>query len=239
MGGSEIFFGRNILIEALRAHVEVTEVFTENPKAADWAYSVLKEFGVRVPVSQGLPKSKAQSSHQGVAFRVHHDFYTNEIDFGSEEFSKIVLCNHLEDVQNLGAICRSAAAFGFNAIIHEKRRSFHLSEAAVKASAGLAFSLKFMEVSNLTPLAKKLQDRFDFDILALDMEGAVDLYEYQPSDRPMALIVGSEGEGVSRPLQKLLNGCVQIPMAQGVESLNAAQAASIAMSWLSYRASKA
>ena len=100
------------------------------------------------------------------------------------------MCNHLHDIHNLGAISRSAAAFGFNLVVHESRRSFSLNAAAVKVSMGMAFRLKFLEVGNLRPLMDSL-NKADFELVGLGASGSLNLYDWQPSGR-IGLVLGSE-----------------------------------------------
>src|SRR5690606_33480572 len=110
------------------------------------------------------------------------------------------------------------------------RRSFRLNPAAVKVSMGYAFHLKFLEVPNLLAVCQRLK-KLQYFIAGLEAESSINLYEWR-ADFPLALLVGSEGEGISKPLKKAMDYPLRIPMVPNIESLNVVQAASIAMSWI-------
>ncbi len=231
MATTRILFGRNVLEEALALKIPVTQIMTENDGAEAFARKLYTERRMPMPpFRKGLPRELRESSHQGIAFEVKHDFYVDERHFDLAQCKFVLMCNHLEDAQNLGAIVRSAVAFGVDLIIHESRRSVDLNATAVKVSAGQAFRMKFLEVGNLLTSINDLQ-KLEFQVVALDMrEDAISLYEWEPRF-PIGLIVGSEGEGVAAPLLKKSECVVSIPMKPNVESLNAAQSATLAMSW--------
>ena len=142
---------------------------------------------------------------------------------------RVVLCNHLEDVQNLGALVRSAAAFGIDLVVHEDRRSAELTAAAVKASAGQAFRLSFLRVSSLGSCLADLR-REGFESVALSAGASASIYKWQPAAK-WAMVVGSEGSGIQASVLKVMDHVLEIPMSEGVESLNVAQAGSILLSW--------
>jgi len=191
--------------------------------------SVLKARNVKVPIHSHLPSALRNQSHQGVAFSCEHNFYENPRDVDFSRMSRILLCNHLEDVQNLGALVRSAAAFGVNLVVHEERRSVELTASAVKASAGQAFRLRFLKVTSLGSCLADLK-REGFETVALSAGASQSIYRWQPQSR-WALVVGSEGAGVQPSVLKAMDHVLEIPMSKGVESLNVAQAGSILLSW--------
>lgn len=236
MARTHLLFGRNVLEEALGVNAEISEVYFQNASGRIFIEETLKAHGLSTRiVREGIPKELRDQSHQGVAFRTTFEFQLRDQDLTADNFPRILLCNHLEDVQNFGAVIRSAAAFGFSLIVHESKRSVELNAVAVKTSAGLAFRTKFHEVSNLAYFAKSLQ-KDGYQIIALEnREDAHDLYEWEPFE-PLALAIGSEGEGISKTLMDMTDVCVRIPLIEGVDSLNVAQAASIALSWVQAKA---
>jgi len=227
-----LLFGRNLLKEALEQNLNVKKIYFQGPNDKDFVQSLLKKSS-GISLSPQFPQSRLKdASHQGVAFELDHQFYLDELpaDF-EDQFPRILLCNHLEDVQNLGAISRSAAAFDFGLVVHESRRSAQLTEAAIRVSAGFAFRLKFFEVANLTPFLISLGKR-GYELAGLVSGGdSLDLYEWKPQG-PVALVLGAEHSGISEPVKKQLDFKLRIPMFEGVDSLNASQAASIAISWI-------
>lgn len=228
MADTQLFYGRNVLQEALACKVKILEIFVSNDQALAFAEECV---GRKIPIRRDVPVELRALSHQGIAFRASHNFYLPQWDMKRDRFPFIVLCNHLEDVQNLGSLTRAAAAFGAGLLVHEERRSARINAAGVKVSAGQAFRMKFLEVSNLTPFCRKLTDA-GYSVVGLDLEeGAEALYKWEPHF-PLALVVGSESSGISKPVKGQLEGRIKISMNAGVESLNANQAATVAMSWV-------
>ncbi len=231
MARDQIFFGRQVLREALLQKIKVQEIYFEGTHDKEFCEKLLKDYSQRVALIKNLPKEVPGMHAQGVAFKITHEFYLDSLpeDF-EEKFPRILLLNHLQDVQNLGAIIRSAAAFGFDLLVHENRRSVQLSPTAVRISQGQAFRVKFWEPSNLSPFIDKLRDR-GFEIVGLDLENAAPLFKWKPAPR-VAFVLGSEESGIQKSLRDRLDQCLKIPMQAKVESLNVSHAASIAMSWV-------
>ncbi|MBN8554030.1 MAG: RNA methyltransferase [Deltaproteobacteria bacterium] len=233
MGKDQLLFGRNILKEALSVRAEISKIYFENESSLAFAKDLLQSFKLKKSpeMKHGIPGEISKLGHQGIAFSTPHQFYEMNWNIEKDSYPFILLCNHIEDVQNLGAITRSAAAFGVNMIVHEERRSVRVNAAAVKISAGQAFRMKFLEVANLTPLCKKLTDA-GYSVIGLDAgENCTDLFDWNPRF-PLALVIGSESSGISKPVQGQLESLVKIPMRAEVESMNAANAASVAMAWV-------
>jgi len=232
MGKDHLLYGRNILREALSCGVKIREVFCLNPSSEQLAKELLGVYGapIRSRFPQELNRAE-ERQHQGIAFRVEHDFYLSSAPKDWAGYPLVLMCNHLEDAQNLGAIARSAVAFGVKLIVHEARRSVRLNAAAVKVSAGQAFRMKFLEVSNLTPFLRSLRDD-GFVVVGLEKsENSIPLYEWKP-EYPLGLVVGSEASGLSRPVVGGLDHLLEIPVDSSLESLNVSHATSIALSWM-------
>lgn len=234
MAKTHLLIGRNVLEEALSVKSKIIQIYFENAGAEAFARKLFTALRAPMPkFREGIPREVRELSHQGIAFDVEHDFYLDDRDCDWTDFKNILLCNHLEDVQNLGAIVRSAVAFGCDLIVHESRRSVQLTATAIKISAGQAFRMKFLEIGNLMTIVQQLKKDADFEIAVLEApsESTMDLYRWTPHSR-VALIVGSESEGVSKPLLNQADVQLSIPMKRGVESLNAAQSATVALGWL-------
>lgn len=237
MGRNTIYYGRNPLIEALKAGVSIKKVFTKSQSDQRFVEEIFDHFGRHFPIEKRLPSLVSNEPHQGVAFESDHDFYIGQRQsLDLKAFPRILLCNHLHDIHNLGAISRSAAAFGFDLVVHESRRSFSLNAAAVKVSMGLAFRIKFLEVSNLRPLMDTLK-KGGFELGGLGASGSLKIYDWQPSG-PIALVLGSEADGISKPILKALDFELSIPMLDEIDSLNVTHAAAIAMGWIYSRSLK-
>jgi len=231
MARDQIFFGRQVLKEALQQKLKVQEIYFEGKHDKEYCENILRSFSQPVSLVHNLPREVPGAHAQGVAFRIDHEFYLDSLpeDF-EEKFPRILLLNHLQDVQNLGAIIRSAAAFGFDLLVHENRRSVQLSPTAVRISQGQAFRVKFWEPSNLSPFIDKLRDR-GFEVVGLDLEKAGPLFRWKPAPR-VAFVLGSEESGIQKSLLDRLDQCLKIPIQANVESLNVSHAASIAMAWV-------
>jgi 23S rRNA (guanosine2251-2'-O)-methyltransferase len=230
MAQSHLLYGRNVLTEALQVKAKITEAFYVNDNGRIFLEESLRHVQGRPLIQKGLPRQLKTDAHQGVAFKVEHDFYVDDSELDFKKLPLILMCNHLEDVQNLGSLARAAAGFGVGLIVHEDRRSAELTAAAIKVSAGQAFKLKFLSVSNLQPFCQTLH-RQNYEIAAFSMDkDAFPLFDWTPR-LPVAFLLGSENKGISKPLFKAVDSHIRIPMAKSVESLNVAQAGTVAMSW--------
>ncbi len=227
-----VFYGRHIFEEALSRNVRISRVSVLNSETERWANDTVRraKFTVAVERKGQVPPFLKDQNHQGLWFSCRHDFYH---DFNSAQWlprERVLLLNHLEDPQNLGALVRSAAAFGFGSIVHERERSVSVTPAAVRASAGLAFAVKFFKVSNLKLAVERLRQD-DFSVIAIDGRASQSLYEFERPPR-VAMVLGAEGSGIAPTLLRQCDEGLRIPMAPGVNSLNVAQAGAIAMAWL-------
>ncbi len=231
MSRTSIYFGRNILKEALSSRVTILEIFVETRSAYEWLKSLKEMSSFKGKIEEGIPKAIAKEAHQGIAFRSNHEFY---IPFDAKKLRDhelIVLCNHIEDIHNLGSIVRCAAAFGSTLVVHESESSASMTSAALKASAGCGFKVSMMRVDELPAMMKTLKSA-GFQVAGLEGErGSQDLYEWRPSEK-VALVLGSESDGLEPSVKSLCDPLVRISMKSGVESLNVSHAASIAMSWI-------
>ena len=171
--------------------------------------------------------------HQGVAIKVPpyeyahpQDLLENAIDKGRVPL--FVALDGITDSRNLGAIIRSAAAFGSHGIILPQRRSAGVNSAAWKTSAGAAARLPVALATNLTAQLKEFKKQGVF-ILGLAGDGDVDLPALQLADRPVVIVAGSEGKGLSRLVRETCDQIVSIPISTATESLNVGIATSVAL----------
>ncbi len=228
---SRLFFGRNVLREALSAKAKIKEIYCETEAAQSFAESLSAVKKNSIPLKNGMPHEVKHQSHQGIAFETEHEFYIPFSATNLRGFPFVVLCNEVEDVHNFGSIARCAGAFGAKLVVHEYKNSAQLTAAAMKASAGVAFHLKFMKVGHLSEAVKELSAA-GRHIIGLDIsDRAVSLFNWVP-EFPLALILGSEGEGISASLKSRCQTLVKIPMEKFAESLNVSHAAAIAMNWI-------
>lgn len=170
--------------------------------------------------------------HQGVVARVglrRQPTFDDILDRIQQQTtgSLLLLLDSIEDPRNLGALIRSAEAFGAMAVILPRDRSAPLSSLAIKASAGAGERLDVVRVINLARAIVELQDR-GVQVYGLAAEGTESLPEVAFGDS-VALVLGSEGKGLRRLTREKCDGLLSIPMTGGVGSLNVAVAAGIGL----------
>ena len=182
----------------------------------------------KVPVNY-LEKEKmdalAKNNHQGVILEMG-DYNYSSIDeiIGNKDDCKIIILDHLEDPHNLGAIVRTVEASGIDGIILPINRSVSVNETVMKTSVGTLFDVKICQVTNLNNTIKYLKKK-GFWIYGADMNG--ESYSNIKFSSKSCLIIGNEGNGLSRIVQDSCDFIVSIPMYGKVNSLNASVAAGI------------
>lgn len=231
----ELVAGRNPVIELLRSDRPVDKILMlrqDNPAIAGVLGKIkalAKERGIPVKdtTREKLDTLCPDFNHQGViafgasvAYCDLEDIYARA---GAEPLF-VVICDDIEDPHNLGAIIRSADAAGAHGVIIPKRHGSGLTAAVMKASAGAAQHLPVARVANLASTVETLKKR-NVWVYAADMDGQH--WCSTNFDGAVALIIGSEGKGVSRLLREKSDGIVSLPMCGKVNSLNASVAAGI------------
>jgi len=227
--------GRNALTEALRSGRTIDKVFIasgETDRALQRLAADAKEAGaVVVPVDRRkLDAMSTTHAHQGViALAAAREYFS--IDDLLEEAAQrgenalLVICDELSDPHNLGAIIRSAECAGAHGVIIPKRRSVGLTATVAKASAGAVEYMKVARVTNINAAIEELKEKGVW-IFGTAAEGSIPMYQADLTG-PAAIVIGSEGEGMSRLVQKNCDVTVNIPMKGRITSLNASAAASI------------
>ena len=227
--------GRNALTEALRSGRTIDKVLIaagETDKGLQRLAAQAKEAGaVVVPVDRRkLDMMSVTKAHQGViAMVAAREYYT--IDDLLEEAAQrgenalLVICDELTDPHNLGAIIRSAECAGAHGVIIPKRRSVGLTATVAKASAGAVEYMKVAKVTNINAAMDELKEKGVW-IFGTAAEGSIPMYQADLTG-PTAIVIGSEGDGMSRLVQKNCDVTVHIPMKGRISSLNASAAASI------------
>lgn len=227
--------GRNALTEALRSGRTIDKVFIstgETDRALQRLAAEAKEAGaVVVPVDRRkLDAMSTTRAHQGViALAAAREYFS--VDEILQEASDrgeaplLVICDELSDPHNLGAILRSAECAGAHGVIIPKRRSVGLTAAVAKASAGAVEYMKVARVTNINATISELKEKGVW-VFGTAAEGSIPMYQADLTV-PAAIVIGSEGDGMSRLVQKNCDVTVHIPMKGKITSLNASAAASI------------
>lgn len=238
--------GRNAVLEALRVGVPATALLMVTNLEPD---DRLRE-AVGLANTRGIPLQEVTrpeldqtcgvgAVHQGLAVRVPPYAYHHPEDLldrarATGATPLFVALDGITDPRNLGAIVRSAAAFGAHGVIVPQRRAAGMTAAAWKTSAGAAARLPVALAANLTQTLTRLRERGLF-VVGLDVDGTESLPGLALADRPLVLVVGSEGRGMSRLVAQTCDAMVSIPISATTESLNAGIAASVALYEVSQR----
>ncbi|MBN9194136.1 23S rRNA (guanosine(2251)-2'-O)-methyltransferase RlmB [Microbacterium sp.] len=237
---TETVTGRNSVLEALRARIPATALYVAQRVEMDDRVKEMLSIATHreIPVLEVTrPELDRMAGfdgvHQGVALKVPpyeyahpQDLLEKVIDRG--EVPLLVALDGVTDPRNLGAIIRSTAAFGGHGLIIPQRRSAGVTSAAWKTSAGAAARIPVAIAANLTATLKDFKKQGVF-VLGLAGDGDVALPELQLADRPVVIVVGSEGKGLSRLVTETCDQIVSIPISTNAESLNAGIAASVAL----------
>jgi 23S rRNA (guanosine2251-2'-O)-methyltransferase len=237
---TETVTGRNSVLEALRAKIPATAFYIAQRVEMDdrvkemLAIATHREIPVLEVTRPELDRMAGfDGVHQGVALKVPPYEYAHPQDLLEQVIDKgqtplFVALDGITDPRNLGAILRSTAAFGGHAVIVPQRRSASVNSAAWKTSAGAAARIPVALASNLTAMLKDFKKQGVF-VLGLDGGGDVSLPALELADRPVVIVVGSEGKGLSRLVTETCDQIVSIPISSSTESLNAGIAASVAL----------
>ena len=230
----ELVTGRNAVLEALRADVPSTELIVARSIDIDDRI----EESLKLALKKSLPirevhradVEKISMNSQGIALAIKPYQYSSldEILLRANKPGLIVALDGVTDPRNLGAIIRSAAAFGADGVIIPERRAAAMTASAWKASAGAAARLQVAQVTNLNRAIDDVQGKGYF-VVGLDGEAQTLVSDMKVATEPIMIIVGSEGKGLSRLTSEKCDLVVKIPMRSTTESLNASVATSIAL----------
>ena len=226
--------GRNPIREAIKSGRDIEKLLVAKGDLSGTAKEIIamaKERHIPIQMVERSRLDEITPHHQGMlayasAYRYYdvEDMLAEAREKGEEPF--LVVLDGVTDPMNLGAVIRTAACVGAHGVIVPERRAVGLTPSAVKASAGAIETVKVARVTNLTRTLETLKKQGIW-LYAADMVG--EDYRKVNFSGPMALIVGAEGEGVSRMVLEASDYRVSLPMRGGVGSLNASVAAGILM----------
>ena len=227
--------GRNAVIEALRAGENIDKIFIqkgETDKTLGHIASKARAAGI-VVVDADKRKLDGMSrthAHQGVIALAAMREYVNVEDILAKAAEKgenplIVICDEISDPHNLGAIIRTAECAGAHGIVIPKRRSAGLTAVVAKTSAGAVAHMPVARVANIPSLIKDLKKQGVW-VFGTAAKGTTNLYEADLKGSA-AIVIGSEGDGMTRLAEENCDFLVSIPMKGKINSLNASAAAAI------------
>lgn len=241
----ETIVGRNPVVEALRSGVPATALYVAQGVQPDERIKEALELTYRAGLAvmevtrYDLDKLTAHAIHQGLALAVSGYRYADPADLlqVAEEAGQpalIVAVDGVTDPRNLGAIVRSAAAFGAHGVVVPERRSAGMTASAWRTSAGTAARIPVAQCTNLVRTLKDYAAA-GLMIAGLDADGTVDTDSFELATGPLVVVVGSEGRGLARLTRETCDVTVSVPMARSVESLNASVAAGVALAEVARR----
>lgn len=232
----EIIYGRNSVLEALKSGQTANKILYCGDLSGSMSviYSLAKEKNVIV---SKVPREKLDlltdgKNHQGVLMYLSSAEYAEVDDILNaavlaNEDPFIIILDEIQDAGNFGAIIRTADAVGAHGIIIPKRRSVPLTAAVAKASSGAVNYVKIARVTNIHNEILKLKEKGIW-IAGTDMTGSVSFYDAD-LNVPLALVIGSEGFGMSRIVKESCDLMLRIPMTGKVSSLNASVACGVVL----------
>ena len=232
---ADMITGRNAVLEALKSDREIEKLIVA--KGAEGSIRKItgmakdKKIPIQYREKAALDRIAGRNSHQGVIAQVSEYTYCTLDDIlrraeerGEDPF--IMILDGLEDPHNLGAVMRTAECCGAHGIVIPKRRSAGITETVAKASAGAVEYILCARVSNIGQAVDQLKERGMW-VAACDMGGKA--YTEQDLTGSLAVVIGSEGTGISRLVREKCDFVVSIPMKGKITSLNASNAAAILM----------
>lgn len=230
-----IIEGRNAVTEALRAGTAIDKIYVargDTDRTLSQIVALAKGAGIVVADAdhRKLDAMSRTHAHQGViavaavrAYASVEDIFAAAAEKGEKPL--IVVCDELSDPHNLGAVIRTAECAGAHGVIIPKRRSAGLTAVVAKTSAGAVSYLPVARVSNIPALLKDLQKQGVW-VFGTAADGNTALYDADLKG-PAAIVIGSEGDGMSRLVAEGCDFLVSIPMKGRISSLNASAAAAI------------
>ena len=237
--------GKNSVVEALRAKIPAKELVVALKTEIDEKISE----AIRLAKNQDLPIKElprralddltGSSNHQGVALVIKPFNYSevSKVISNAKKPMMLIGLDGITDPHNLGAVVRSAAAFGADGVIIPERRNAAMTGSAWKASAGAAARIPISQVTNLVRTIQDAKKAGCF-VIGLDAQGDQPLSQMSLATESIFIIVGSEGKGLSRLVRENCDLVISIPMQSSVESLNASVATAIVMHWVATERSK-
>ena len=229
--------GRNSVIELLKAGKDINKLYIQKGEKKGSILEIIKLAKQNKIIMLEIEKTKLDQmsetkNHQGVIAIVPPYEYADVDDILDAAKKKnedpfIIILDEIEDPHNLGSIIRTAECAGAHGIIIPKRRSALVNSTVVKTSAGATSYMKVARVNNLNETIEYLKEH-NVWVYGTDMLGS-SYYDEQDYKGGVAIVVGSEGEGMGRLIKEKCDFLIKIPMKGKINSLNASVSAAIVM----------
>ncbi len=221
-------YGKNVAKELINNKRNIISAYLSKNMMGSEIEKDLKNINTKITYLDKYEMDKIESgNHQGVILQIPDFKYLNINDMinNMPENPFIVILDHLEDPHNFGAIIRTCEASGVDYILIPKNRSVRVNSTVMKTSVGALDNVKIVEVTNINATIKTLK-KLGIWIVGTDMENSIS-YNKIDYTVPVALIIGSEGFGISNLVSKNCDFIASIPMYGKINSLNASVAAGI------------
>ena len=231
-----IIIGRNAVMEAVRSGREIDKLFVAKGNTSGALVPIIEKCRARKTVIKEVPVNKldfmsGNAAHQGVialipskGYCTVDDIFNTANEKGEQPF--IIICDGIEDPHNLGAIIRTAEATGVHGIIIPKHRSVTLNATVAKSASGALEYMNVCKVTNISSTVDELKKRGVW-VFGADMDG--EYWCKSDYTSPTAVIIGSEGNGISRLVKDKCDQIISMPMCGKINSLNASVAAGVLM----------
>lgn len=218
-------YGKNVAVEILKKNEKIDKIYISQNFNDEFIKSAIQKRKIYTEILTKKELDKlAKGNHQGIIISVPNYEYHELDELLIKENPFLVILDHLEDPHNLGAIIRTSEAAEVDGIIIPKNRSVSVNSTVMKTSAGAAQNMKIALVTNLKHTIETLKKK-GFWIVGTDMEGTrFDQLDYRGK---IAIIIGNEGNGMSRLTKENCDFIASIPMYGKINSLNASVAAGI------------
>lgn len=221
-------YGKNVAKELINNKRNIISAYLSKNMVGSEIEKDLKNINTKITYLDKYEMDKMESgNHQGVILQIPDFKYLNINDMinNMPKNPFIVILDHLEDPHNFGAIIRTCEASGVDYILIPKNRSVRVNSTVMKTSVGALDNVKIVEVTNINATIKTLK-KLGIWIVGTDMENSIS-YNKIDYTVPVALIIGSEGFGISNLVSKNCDFIASIPMYGKINSLNASVAAGI------------
>ncbi len=216
-------YGKNVAEEALLKNEKIKQAFIYENFNDRALLNKISSKNIKINYVSKYDLDRLQSgNHQGIILEVPDYDYASFDEVLEEEI--IVMLDHLEDPHNLGAIIRTCEAAGIKSLIIPKNRSVRVNSTVIKVSVGAIENVKIAMVNNLVNTLKELKDK-GYWVIGTDMQGT-DFKKIDYSGK-IVIVIGSEGQGLSRLTEENCDFIASIPMKGQVNSLNASVAAAL------------
>ncbi len=221
-----IIYGKNVAKETISNNKVINKAILSKDFNDKNILSMLQNRNIKIEyITKNEMDKMVKENHQGIVLSVPDYSYVEIDEILDNEKPFIVILDHIEDPHNFGAIIRTCEAAGVDGIVIPKDRSVSVNSTVMKTSAGALNNVKVCKVTNLNRTIDYLKDKGVW-IVGTDMTDSVSYCDID-YDIPIAIVIGSEGFGISKLVREKCDYVVNIPMKGKINSLNASVAAGI------------